>query len=674
MPALTLTPQVVTLDADGVALQLNQSPWSVMKMELSPGAVERTMVGDSQGNGQMPVGEETTGNIVARLWLRAIGTSGLTMDTELNLGQTLAKVCADAVTRPGERMALDYRPPNTSQTNRLRVYAAEVSEVPNEMDGEMLGWYHGSPVYVVTLTCAPFIYGDLVTLTATGSGLRREIEVSNVPGDVDAEGELYINGSAGTTLWGLESEGFTPAAGHATRLTIGAGLTEIGTTELKPQTAPQAVRSIDSINLQGPKRVTATITESSPIYGMEFRLLWRADGGAWNTGAWVDHPRVTGNNRLSSHTYGVIDFGVINVPKSASGGASAVTGLIQCRRTNSRMTFAAPKITVVEILPAERFAVVRKPMDALPPRVQLGAFDNFPFSGAPTNLHGTTAPIGGNWTTGGSATDFATVSGVPYGVRRSSGLDATAAATNLPAGRLATLPVVNANVGVGITFNFTTTNAACVVSLLFRYVSSTDWIRVELTASKDDNVGTQYLQIVTQDAKGGTISPIYTDGRVEVQPSSFLGADHDFDVLTNGAYLYAYLDGELVGFFSINNSNGPTAGGSVGFIDQGKGTGTTRTYKEFRVWDWDGVTKLGNLKLTHDNERQYVGGVYAPTPSSVGSRVLIPPAGARNKSSRIVTRQYAGDPFAGGFYESVTEYNYTAQLKYRPRYRLPRGA
>lgn len=672
--SLTITPHVLKLDADSATpLVLTTAPYVIGAMTLKPGAIGRTMIGGLDGDGELPIGAESTENIIMELSVMIDVAAATTMDAALAAGEMITTLLAD-IARRDEPLAIDYTPPNTTQISRLYAVSGAVVELPTQMTGDGAGWYHGSPVYRLKLVCDPFIYGDEVTETTT-SGTRRELQLADVGGDVDAVGSIAFSGTGMRAVWGLESEGFNPASPAATRITDGSGGAVVGPYTIKPQTQPQVIFRTTAADMQGNKRLRVALKGAEVQTGLQCRVrLYVAGAGSplW-TSRWAAMPRIATVDSADIGEWSVFECGSFNVAPSASGAPQSVSVDVEVRKTFADIANASTlgdlRFLWLDIMPAERTGSADASLIIAPARIAPLAFEDFKYSGGPVALNGTTAELGGVWATGGSATDFSTALGVPFGVVRSSGLDATAAATNLPNGRLATLPIANGVAGAGITFNFAPTAAAGgKVSLLFRYVDSTHWSLVSLHAPVASGTGRQFLRVECQSANG-SVGSVLQGADVEFSPATFFGVDHALAVFNVGAWSWVYLDGVLVAKLPVYPVIPTAASGNIGFIDQGQGAGVTRIYREFVAWQWNGsAAQIAAPKFESDREGQIVGGLVAPVARSGGSRVFIPPAGSRDKTTRIVTR------LENGIDSSViTDVAYTLTVKYRPRYRLPRG-
>lgn len=663
------SPQQVTLGADDAnPIELTHSPFAVDELQLQPGEVAFDFVTGDNGDGAVPLDDPTVGPITGTIKLRVIQGASGSMDQALAHLQRLALKVADA-TRRADGLALDFRPANAATVSRLYVVAASITGLPMAMKGDNVGWYHASPVVTIGLTCKPYVYGEQQTVSVSAGTSPRQLNIADVGGDAPAEGTLTITEADGYRCqlveYGLESFAYDSTAAHDLELTPGAGLTTTGYGASTIADEPVAVGAIDPIDLAGSKRFMLRGAFERPT---EARLLWRVGGGAWAALPWTS---CLGNES------GLLDLGTAFIPLDANGAVQEFEGLIQARRN------AIGTVDAVDITPADRLGRAYAP-DVVPVPTSVIGYDDF--DGTTGNLNGKTADIGGNWTTGGSATDLVKQSDET--VTRSTTTDTTALASGFNIeGRIAVLAAAHTAAGGGIEFDWSDMpdDSHWRVGIILRYTNSNvsnlvGWL--DLDRALVDYI-TMYIDGRHTGANFGIGSASL---RLDESLASWLARPHRLEFTANEfGDITLFIDGQVkLRTYRSDYATGGAAddGTHVAWFDAAE-DGTTsgeRVFREprFYTFDTDAAMYPNNeLRFAHDStlRESEAGTTFGPPPQSSGARVLIPPAGDQDAEARIVTRAFRHDPFVTDAFLSVAgEVDHSASLTFRERYRLPTGA
>jgi hypothetical protein len=289
---------------------------------------------------------------------------------------------------------------------------------------------------------------------------------------------------------------------------------------------------------------------------------------------------------------------------------------------------------------------------------------DFEFDAARGALTGKTAPLGGNWATSGDATDL-TVTG-SGAVTRASTSDATW-------GR-------NAIVG-------TTTYTVCAVQidckrsggnpehgLLARYVDASNYVHIRASITSPT---------VTIEADRVIAGSHFNMGFVTLPAPS---ADSFYTlraVITASGCFYVWWApaGPLNGAPVLRGQNanlatgGALASGKVGFMDLNPvATASTRTFDNFVAWVpviptvvYSG--RVGEVRSDGTKRQDATGVYYGDMPSYRGSPFRVPPAGDKNRISRVFGKLHRNDIEVEP--SDVVTDNLTLQAIVTPRYLAP---
>lgn len=675
--------------ADSNPLDVTWGPYMFAGLDYRPARKRVDLITAEDSDGGVPLGVAKSDNMVKALRLRI--DEGASMDAALEQMHRLQMKLDDAAKRGPDGLECVWRPEGASERSTFYLLEGEIAETPQEMSGADIGWYHKSPIVVVTMVCKPFFYGDWSTpVVASGSTPLLEVELENVPGDVDAEGEMTVTDTASQNRshfeWGLESYGYDAASPSATLLNLASGLTVSGfagtsstesgsystnTVEGTALVNPVAVCGTSGQAHYGHKRIKIRCKGSST--NVYYRLAWRVGDGPWAHG---DPVQV----HIASQWI-ELDLGVIDITE-VSAGTQRWEGQIEVwsqRADGTRDTYV---VDYKEVLPAERFGKVSSP-DSPTGATSVIAIDDF--SAISAGMNGDSASTtGGAWTTGGDGVDFQASSSVPGfsdSVRRQEVSDATGV------GRFARIGSVVAGsrsvVAVLIQGSISSTSVKC--GAMLRYDSATDNCVVAVLRPRGyDGVDLTAWDLAIYEKVSGTWTLI---DESETIAAPFVIPGIDFAVGIGGSYEAKVFDATLGSSSAVLSlegssptlaSSGTLATGRVGFYDEWPTvTAADRYYYLFSAFSNPSppLTCYSGRSIisAHDRcERYDSSGTYLATPPRVrGSRLWIPPAGDQDAATRIVTKLRREDV------DVLPDANiadaHEASVRYRPRYRNPIG-
>lgn len=658
---------------DDNPIDVTWGPFMFAGLDYRPARKRIDLLTSEDADGGLPVGEANVDNMHMALRLRIADDSS--MDAALDQLRRLQQKIDDAAKRAPDGLYCAWRPQGASERSYFYVLEGEIAEIPQEMSGADVGWYHKSPIIVVTLICKPFFYGDWSTpVTASGTAPVLSVELADVGGDVDAEGELTVTDTASQNRahyeWGLEQYGYNPASPSSIILNLASGLTVTGyggtsstesgsySTNTVEGTARsstgEAVCGTTGQAHVGSKRIKARVKGSTAA--VCFRLRWRVGDGQYATGDWAYTPQPT--------AFCEVDLGTvsINAPKSGTHKFEAVIEVADV--DDGLGTYV---IDYVEVLPAERSSKIRVPQPE-PLLTVVKAQDNFgATSGA---LAGDTATLGGTWAHIGGvsdAVDFTETAAPDNSVIRTELNDNS---TDHRYGRINLLGSTTYSTGrasVATYSNLDDNFSARRGTVLG--VDSGNMLFAILNPSTAGIVNVVVWKIV-----GGTLSLIGASANLPglISRQRTVAIERD-----TGGVWRAYVDGVMI-LGGVDSDVAAMSAFKPGILDYKVGTvPETRTYFDFlfqTASSPNAVCYSGrSLIVTHDRAERYdASGVYTAEPPQVrGSRLLIPPAGDQGKTTRLVSklRRYDVDTQP----DSAIADAHGISVRYRPRYRAPIG-
>lgn len=667
-------------------LDLLAPPFMLVGYDIQPAGRNVDLASGDRSDGAVPIGEPWHDALIAKITLR------IDEDSDMEAGLAVLSRLTQRVEschQVAEGMETFVRPRGAESDSTLIARSGRVIGTPQEMSGETVGWWHQSPVVMIELVCDPFYLGDWSTpVVVTAATPLVEVELENVEGEVDAEGEMTITDAASQNRshleWGLESYGYDAASPSATLLNLASGLTVSGFAGASSTEAGSySTNTVEGTALHTPVAVCGTNAQAH--YGhkrskirckgsstdVQFRLVWRLADGPWSYG---DPVQVHMANEWLE-----LDLGALQIEK-ATAGTHRWEGHVQVwsdRLDGTRDTYS---VDYLEVLPAERFGKVFAP-DFPTGANSIIAIDDF--SLISSGMSGDSASsVGGAWTTGGDGADFQASSSIPGfsdSVRRQTLSDAVGTGQFARIGSV----VAGSRSVVGLLIQGSIASTAVKCGAMLRYDSATNNCVVAVLRPRNfSGVNITEYDLAIYERVGGTWTLIDSTDPVEIDPSVFI---IDFAVGAGGSYevsVWDYADGptrtvlSLEGFSPTLASNGTLATGRVGFYDEWPtATAADRSYYLFSAFSNPSpplVCYSGRSIITaHDRcERYDSTGTFVSTPPRViGSRLFIPPAGDRGEAVRIVTklRRVNIDVLP----DSNVADSHQVSVRYRPRFRNP---
>ncbi len=659
-------------------LDVTWGPWMFAGMDYRPARKRVDLVTSEDSDGALPLGQAKADNMIMGLRLRV--DEGASMDAALDQMHRLQKKLDDAARRAPDGLECVWRPEGASERSTFFVLEGEIAESPQEMSGADIGWYHKSPILVVTLICKPFFYGDWSTpVVASGSTPVVTLELENVAGDVDAEGEMIVTDLESVDRshfeWGLEQYGYDPVTPSDVILNLdGSDLVVTGyegtSTAVAGSYSTNVVvggayggpvtRRLCGIARQphvGSKRVRLRgYVVSSGTY---IRLVHRVGDGPFTEGPWVrPAPSLT---TTSTARWSDIDLGVITIPTLESG-TQAWDGYIEI--LDESVTSRQVVVDYVAIIPVERYGKLRAPESGMVIE-SLTESDDFSLcSGAVT---GDTASGGGAWAWLGASGDTADFQDAAAGITRTEVSDAAGSGVRM--GRILVLgDEVYSDTYIEITAARSAGAVAVSQGAVCRANGPNDFVAAYINSTSTDlyvNL-VRVLAGVETTIEQTVLSPV---GTTAVKVAAMVFESGLWRLFADGVLLDEGTSASLCA--------AAISSGKVGILDyQASATANTRTYTNFRA----GVPSEARvcfadqeIEITHDRAERYdSSGVYIGTPpQDRGSRLWIPPEGDQAKTSRIVTKMRRND--VDTLPDSTVGDEHSISVRWRARHRNPIG-
>ncbi len=647
----------------------------VLAHSFRPAQEKPDLIGGSDSEGvvlaRRPRPEALTHEITVRVRQQA------TWDAAGRIVAGIVQRAAECAMRP-DGLPHVWTPQGATEGFTAYVLHAQVTEVPisQQGDGAEWGWLDRSPVLKIALTCKPYWYGPEVEgdpVTASDSVVT--VTLSDVTGDVDAEGRIIVTNNEADPIrhleWGLDhrlldaATGYTitsddlVTAGYAGTQSTRAGANSGDVVTCEVASTPTSVCAIALTQAHvGRFKVRARIWSSD--VNVRVRLLYRSGDRPFEPTAtsWVSPP---------SEGFCDIDLGDI-VIRPAALGAQLWEGRIDSYNPIpdpfSATTYTTIEMDEVNLMPVERYGIARAryrhDTGLLVADDRLDAI-----SGA---LDAEVARLGGTWDTSGATTDFANTT---LFVSRATTLDASPRFAILPAGGYTSIEL-------GVGYTVVASGGAIPLpgggrhhGVVARFLDSANYLRLshQVTTSLGDvwvekvlaGVATTicelggpliigehyYLRLVVYETGLGIATLLTWEG-VVLDQRMF----HDDDLALGGT-----LDT-----------------GDIGIIDMnGSGTASERFYSSFTAAipvDEPVVIKPSlSLEVRHDGVLREAAGDLWGEPWYRGDRVLIPPSGFMDRDTRIAVRARIDDVAETNDTEPAP--SITVQVNYTPRSRMP---
>lgn len=673
------------LDPEGTAIDLAKAPLSVEAIKVTPGKKKIDLVTSPYTDGAVPFGKSATDVMVMEIELR--------VDEQATLEEALAELRAvsqllDEVENqlPGG-MPLEETPDNSATPSTAYVLMGEITELPREMSGDQLGWYHKAPFARITLTCEPFYEGPEVEAgSVEGETPLLELTINNVKGDVDALGLAVVTAKGGQNLRhveiGRESRFYDSAKPNATLLKAEA-METAGYAGAKTAAAwgNYSAQIIKATLVNQPVVVCATgplahigqwreklrfLASTTDVY---VRLAWRVGDGPWGRGDWVK-AAVAG-----APVEQFLDS--INIPQAPAGTTQRWEGRLEAMALTSGATI---EVDILESIPAEAWQQVRAPSILSTAKVFKMRDD---FVGAGVFMTGTKEEMNNTYVKLGhaeeDADDFLVVATEDFTSRAVAGPE--------PFGRAVGVAVGLGRTAVSVDMAYNTlTDDASRSGFLCRVVNSTNYLKVQLQSLLPDS-GTSPgppTKITVQLVTAGVVQKEWT---VTIATSLLrIGGSK------NWLRVLAVVVGEeFMIFAGPNNGAQPLvlqgfhaslgttlANGGVYLWDrQTEITATSRGWTRLRVWEPEiGVVAYSGRDLRidyqtaerYDSEGKYLSPVYEYR----GKDFVLPASGDRKRKVRIVSKARIND--VDNEFDTLTGIKHKLAVFYRPRYRFPRDS
>jgi hypothetical protein len=623
-------------------IEFNDSnPWETESLVIATPPSRLLWISNADVSGQVLADDAQYENLEVTLRIRPAAQAN--MDAALDLlGAVVAKL-ADA-SRLGW-VPFYWKPAGSARDARtLRVLHGEVTDRPIDYDAADAGWLLNQPrpPLTIKLTCDPFIYGaeSLIATVTNDASPVVTLNLPSVPGDVPALGRLVVTEDVNVArrhlVYGLEQRNYDPV-GHPSLLLGESDFTPAPTTTGIPDqynthvtfapvgSAPTAVVTADGLEHVGSFRVTARLRRVTlgGGGGSSFRVAWAVGAGDWQPGAWQSLP-------LDDRWYEV-DLGAITVGRMPVGATTWRLRVEGVTAVDSSTAWAY--CDYLALIPTdESYGKVRGSYTY--ESGTLTAFDNFEGTNG-TALNARVAPLGGTWSTAGSTGDFTLQhSGAQALMRRATTGDA--------AERYAVLGITNrTRVEVGVGFNVTGGSPGT----------------FGVMALVDDDTPSEYIAARYQAGIFGLFnfaSGLHVDASYTITDTAwhivrllvFSGGFVVAELLrVNSAIDVPVVARVTAALFDLGAI--PTSG-KVGMFDKnGTGTGLTRNFRDFYVADpMPEPTVLNpndDVQVRYDGVWRASGVLYGRPPSWNGRDLLIPPAGAGGRTSRLAVKVRRND-------------------------------
>lgn len=605
--------------------------------------------------------------------LRVRITQRATMDLALAAVAAISDKIEEADKQP-DGLDLVWTPANSTKAFTFKVLSGEVTGLPVTMDGDDAGWFKNSPVVNITLTCKPFGYGaEVVGSPASSATPFVTLTVASVTGDVPAEGRLIVTDAATQARryleWGLQQQDYDAATSlivESDSMTVtgtggvqttrtgaydpgGAGNNVIRTTLWR---GPVACAATGNLGHVGTYRVKARVwgAGTGTIYA---RLAWQEGDGPYRANPYAE-VHVVG-------AFAEIDLGVITIPPKDLG-TQRWSGKVEAYSLTPGDTLDVDYLVLV---PAGEGYGKARGIGSIA-AAAVNGYDDFAITPAAA-LNARVAPAGGTWATSGVATDFV---GYADGLRvyRNTVSEATyryaiLGATNYTDSQVEIFAQYQGSFVSGI-------YSAAVA----RWTDSSNHLYAAWIATAPEVLGAfKIVQVVAGVSTvlaqaNGYYSPNTVWGiKVTAYASGNVIAELRFGAASSAPVLMLTAQSTAVA------TGGTLATGKPGFFDR-----NSSTVANPRIYDFFNVAtpaaeplvlnsgRIAEVRSDATLRADSTGTYYGPVPAYRGSRFYVPPAGAPNRTSRVLVKAHRQDIETVDS-SSVTD-NLTAQVNFTPRY------
>jgi hypothetical protein len=637
------------------SLDLNDSTtYILLGLEIPPPKKRYEWVtgGDTNGGvlGRDPLFENR--EVMARIAIAPQSTMDL----------ALAKIAAisdklEEAERSNTGVVLQWTPADaTLTTGTFRCLSGEITGLPIMVSGEGAGWFVKSPEITVTMTCDPFMRGAEVSVGTTSASTLPlvTLELTSVAGDVAAEGRLVVTDAASQIRrllrWGLESRFYPTSSPPGLIMDSDALVTTgyAGTGQTRTGAYDPGAAGSSTVRASVPTQVVAvcgtgvqTHVGTFHVYARMWftgsttftRLSWQDGDGPLRSNPWVQSPITA--------AWMDMNLGIITTTTAVSGSQKWL-GRIDAYDTASAVNTI--DVDYIYLVPAmEGFGEARATYAYQPGTVI--ARDEFTGNVAGTALNGLLAPLGGTWTTSGSATDF-TAADAPLATDETMSR-ATLSDGAFPANaRHARLGATNfTDIEVGVDIRFTAAFLSLGIGVFARWVDASNFVAFGNFVGADSPGIYVYV--------AGALSARY-DFQTRISINTW--ARLRLVVYATGIARALLLDENdaIVEDGALSHSTLATGGtlatGRPGFIDtNGGATAVTRYYDNFYaatptaepVVMYSGRT--AEIRSTMAIRPDSTGTYYGDVPAYRGSRFFVPPAGTRGRKARIAVMARRND-------------------------------
>mgnify|MGYP000297058842 CR=1 FL=1 len=644
-------------------LSFNDAALILEEVDLTPPSPRPEWAQGADSDGALLVRDPLFENRVIRMKVRVAQKATMLLAAQAIAG--ISRKLQECEMEP-DGLPLVWTPADGTVVGKtFYVLSGSITELPVSWEGL---YFAKSPIVTLELTCKPHGYGAEVVLSAVSSTEPvLTLTVANVPGDVPAEGRLIVTDPAGTAQarrtveWGLEQRYYNAATSLLidSDSLVTAGYSGTGNTRTGAYdpgavgnsvvralvgTIPSAVCSTGDQSHVGSFRVRARIF-SVGTASTKIRLTWQDGDGPLNSNAYATVP--------VPDAWCEVDLGIITITPARIGAQRWLGRLDAFGATGVVETL---DVDYLRLVPTEGYGRARGPNV---PQVGIAVGqDGFGSAVDGSVLNARVAEIGGSWVTSGVATDFTALT---QRTGRNTTTEATPRFAILGSGTYA-----NVNVSAVVTFEGART-LAWRSGLIARWTDSNNYLAAVI---RNPNVG--LLQIVQVIAGVETVLAAVTQsvGTSTVQ----------LTVTTSGAVTATFGTVMLGATSAALATGGTLATGKVGITDRAvtAATNEARMFDNFAAVETPpsipAIYPGRTIEFRSDGSalRQNAAGTtYGQAPSYRGSRFMVPAAGDKNRTSRVVVSAARNDLDAGA-HDPLAD-NLTAQIAYVPRWLVVRG-
>lgn len=593
------------------------------------------------------------------------------MDNALAQIAALSKKLEEAEQQQ-DGLPLVWTPANSTKTLTMYVLSGAIEGIPITKDGDDQGWMLPSPAPVVTvkLICKPYGYGTPVTSsTASSATPFVTATIAGVSGDAFAEGRILVTDAATQNRryleWGLEQRYYDPATSllvDSDDMVItgftGAQATRTGAYDpnatgnnvIRGTLAGSPITLCGTGNLGhvGTYRVKARIYTVANSGQQYVRLAWQEGDGPYSSNAYVSPPLQNG--------FCEVDLGLVTIPPKQLG-TQRWQGRVEAYTTGVAGTDTLDLDYLVLVPAGEGYGKARAAPDLS--ASNFSAADYFATGlGAGVGLNGRVA-INGTWATSGSTTDFVgdATNGTPI---RSTNADAS------PRFGVLGPSLTNCSVTAALIAKTWPWSATLLSGIMARWTNSSNYIVAYFGANTGFGGSLNLWKVVA--GVSTQLAAMYASYSVNTYWHPQLS------VFSDGSWVLDSTFTTLSGFDADFATGGALQTGQCGIYDfhsTTEGSTATRGYDDIVITVPPAqpiVINAGRVaEIRFDGAiRQDPTGVYYGLVPYRGARFLVPPAGDKNRISRVLVKAHRND-IEAALSNNVTD-NLTIQTIITPRY------